>query len=198
MRVMKLTHEEATIAEAFVIENPKSKQLYFNIWHGMRATNFWSYVCGLDHKLFAPECKNETLKLENNNFVLKPVIKKGTFVKDNKGNVLYCLTTDNDPKHRKDILLFWEIPNYNFFNVKYTVTMKAGILGEGSAGKVRGENVLLSPYPVIEILGDCTLSWMADDIEGNRYFQNIIVTVNDANPFKIQDIERIDKHDLIS
>jgi len=189
MRVVRLNSETASPAQATVIENLRTGSLYFNIWHGRRAQKLWSYVCSLNHKFFSPRTVNDVLELNNNNYILKPVMKKGVCVKDTRGNELYCITIDNDPGHKQDILLFWEIPNFNFVDVTYKHSVKAALLGAGASGKIRGNNEYISPYPVLEIVGECVLSWRGKDSQGNVYSQTIEVNPKDKlNTFKINEI----------
>lgn len=194
MRVMLLTAEQAGPARATVIVNPQSGKLYYNIWHGLRSLGFWAYVCTLNHKHFAPRTRDDVIELDKNNYALKPVMKKGDCLKDSRDNELYCICVDEDDlSHRKNILLFWEIPNINYINVKFNTTANAALLGEGSYGKHRGKTHYISPYPVLEIMGDCTLEWSAEDIQGNKITQKIDVRIHDTNTFTIHPIIKTEK-----
>lgn len=173
MRVLKLTAVTSSPAIATVYNNRRNKELYFNIKHGSQGTELWAYSCELSKDFFAPETPSAELKLDQDNYVLIPVKKNGDLVKDKKGNALYMLTVDHNHNHRRDLLLFWEIPNVNYTDVGYSISGMANEIGKGWSGKDRGEYIFKSPAPVLEVYGDAVLEWHAQNKAGDTFKQTI-------------------------
>lgn len=175
MRVQTLTAVTSSAAIATVYNNRRNKALYFNIKHGSQGTELWAYSCELSKDYFIPELPSDELKLDQDNYVLIPVKKNGSVVKDKKGNALYMLTVDHNHNHRRDLLLFWEIPNVNYIDVTYSISGMANEIGKGWSGKDRGEYVFKSPAPVLEVYGDAMLEWSAKNKNGDTFKQTISI-----------------------
>lgn len=175
MRIIKLTGINSSPAIATVHRNHKSDNMYFNIKHGSQGENLWVYSCELNKSHFAPSALADELKLDNDNYVIIPVKKNGSVVKDKKDNTLYMITIDHNQNHKQDMLIFWEIPNVNYTEVTYKITGMANDIGHGWSGKERGEICFKSPAPVIEIYGNATLEWSGLDRDGNNIKQTITV-----------------------
>ena len=189
MRVLKLTKDEVKPVIATVIENEKNKSLYFNVNHGMRGKGFWSIVHTLNFKFFVPRTKEDVCVLDADNYILKPIMRNKVTLKDKRNNPIYCISIDNNDTQRNDILLFWEIPNNNYTDVKFEHGINASLLGKGYSGKDRGDVVYISPYPVLEIMGDCDLTWSAIDSEGKTISQVINVRINQTPQININPIK---------
>lgn len=173
MKIMKLTSMTIAAAVAVVHANKSKNRRYFNIRHGSSGKDLWVYVCGLDVNYFSPKNTSDALTLDADNYILTPVIRRKEPVKDIKDNVIYNITIDNMIHHKKDYLVFWEIPNKNYTTVTYTINGKCSEIGKGITGKERNDKIYSSPAPVLEIYGSCSLYWEGIDEAGNKDFQTI-------------------------
>ncbi len=186
MKILRLTNYQVTPAVAEVYKH-KGKN-YFNLKHGMFGSNFWRWSCGLEYKHFKPKKDEVSLTLDNDNYTIVPVKHGGELLKDGMGNVVYNIGIDHSSAYRNDILLLWNIPNKLFKDVTYTLNGMCSEIGRGSVGRTRGTVIYKSPYPVIEIVGDTTLSWTGVDNDGNQYSQ----TVKYSYAENLWDIQPID------
>ena len=172
MRVLTLANFKIQPAVAELYKSNDDKY-YFNLRHGIVGYSFWRWSVGLDINYFRPTKELTEYVLDGNDYFLDPIKKNGVTSTDSIGNSLYTITKDKMTIHKNDILLLWEIPNKYFTNVSYETSGMCTVIGEGSVGRLRGDTVFKSPCPVIEILGDCILSWTGKDIEGKIYSQII-------------------------
>lgn len=173
MRLQKLTSLKILPVVAQVHKNKTNNSLYYNIKHGTHGEGLWMYSCGLYKPYFTPENEGDKLEMKDDNYIIKPVKKDNVILRDKKKNVVYNITIDLSETHKKDIIVFWEIPNKNYLEVSFKVSGLATLLGEGISGKERGEVLYSSPAPVIEVLGDCELYWTGKDIENKNISQTI-------------------------
>lgn len=178
MKILKLTGTDIGPATAIVYKNKKTEVSYFNIKHGSNGENLWTYRFGLSKTYFSPESEDEILALTEDNYVIKPIKKDKLELKDGKGNIKYAVTKDHMENHRKDVVLFWEIPNKNYTDVTYEISGKCIELGKGISGKERENISYISPAPVLEIIGDVVLVWRAVDAEDRKIEQTIKYTYN--------------------
>jgi len=186
MKILKLDHIGIKNAKAVVFKNKKNNELYFNIKHG--SSKFWVWSASLDKKYYKPKNDNDVLELSENDYILIPIKGKKEVLKDKKNNTLYFISKDYMEIHKNDILLLWEIPNKNYTSVKYKVEGNASVIGTGMAGKERDNVKYTSPAPVVEILGNCKLTWEAVDVNGDKYKQEIEYKNNN---FNISDIKKV-------
>ena len=181
MKFMKLTAVKVEPVVAKIYYHKKNDKKYYNVKHGSnKSTNnsneLWSYSFGLSKNDFPVTDGIPELLLSEDDYIISTVKKDGEIIKDRKGNVLYNISKDDNCMHKKDIILLWEIPNRNYTDVIYTTEGVCNILGEGVSGKERGDVMYCSPAPVIEILGDVTLTWNGvHNLDGvvNRVSQTI-------------------------
>ena len=187
MKFIKLTafKQEAVVAKIYY--HKKNGKMYYNVKHGSSKTTnntneLWSYSFGLSKSYFPVSEENPELVLKDDDYVITTVKIDGEVIKDKKGNVLYNISKDDNNVHKKDIILLWEIPNKNYIDVKYVAEGTCTILGEGISGKERGDVIYSSPAPVIEILGDVTLTWTGRYYDNNTYKKvSQVIKYNYAN-----------------
>ena len=173
MKVIKLTGNIIEPAVATATKFRNSNKIYYTLYNGSIGKDLWCYKIGLDYRHFKPEDSSDILKLTDDNYFLRPVYNSGEVVKDKLDNTMYVLTIDHMDNHKKDVLLLWEIPNrFNYRNIEYKIDGVATELAIGYTGKVRSEVICKTPSPVLEITGDVTLSWTAED-DDNHYSQVI-------------------------
>jgi len=171
MRILRLDNSVISPAVAVKYTNPKTKAEYYNIVHGGMGRDTWKWICGLDSRIFTPT--SDTLELTQTDFNLKFVYKGNKQLKDFKDNPVYNIIRDNDPTHCSDIMLLWTIVAKGCKDITYAVDGEAIEIGKGSYGKRRGNNVYIYPAPVLEIYGDCVLTWSGTDARGMKLKQVI-------------------------
>ena len=71
------------------------------------------------------------------------------------------------------VLLLWEIPNKRYINVSFETDGDCHIVGSGETGSIRDGIEYISPAPVLEIFGSCTLKWWGYDKHSNLVKQEI-------------------------
>lgn len=173
MRILKLTGVDIRPAVAMVYKNKVSNALYFNIQHGSFGKNFWIYTCGLNKIFFTPKDEQDRITLSDDNYILKPIKRNKEKIKDGKENILYNISIDSMENHKKDCIIFWEVPNKNYTNVTYTISGNAAMIAEGITGKERNDTIYSSPAPIIEAYGNCKLEWSGLNNNGERVSQTI-------------------------
>lgn len=170
MRILKLCNVNVTNAVATAIPN-KNNRLYFNIMIGSRGLDWKLYTMYLSSRHFQATKNGEELELKGNNYMINPVKVNNEIQKDQNGNILYCIYPNDAYSYKKDIVLLWEIPNRSYLNVKYEIKGDVELLAEASYGKERLGVNYKSPIPVLEIFGDCELTWTGVDREGKQVGQ---------------------------
>lgn len=183
MRILTLTSEGIKPAVATVFKD-KDKS-HYNIKHGSRGKDTHVLSYGLDKTFFDPvKLDQSTYELKDDNYILIPIKKDGIQVKDRNGNCLYSISIDNVRNHKKDAILILEIPNNNYTEVNFTTTGNVSVLGQGIIGKTRSDKLYSSPAPILEIYGDCVLTWTGkngDDIVTGGFVYNRV-----SNDFTIK------------
>lgn len=166
MRLVRLELYGVVPVVATTFKNKHNNRLYYNVQHGIKDTTHrvadsktWRYGCELRINDFLPENESDTISLADNNYTFKPIRFNGETVKDLKGNIVHIIGINNAATDRNDVIVFWEIPNKYYTDVKHTITGECSIIGLGINGKERDGKIYTSPAPVVEILGDCTLTW---------------------------------------
>ena len=184
MRIFKLTKTGLTgaVAEAHYIK--KNKQLVYVVKHGSSGNNLGYWMGRISTKVTVPNNINDVIKLDRNDYILTPVRLNDKVIKDRLGNTIYNISIDRSSIYSKDILLLWDIPNEDYVNVKYEITGKCSLIGEGTHGKDRGDIIYKSPAPILEIYGDCVLKWTAKDKDNNEYGQEISY-INEGEKWEI-------------
>lgn len=174
MRIFQIHGLTLSKPIAYTYENKENNELYYNISIGMDDLYFKQYILKLDAKYFKPKSIDDKLELSDDNYILKPyLIPHSNNIYRVKKNQVYMISKNNSHIQRSDILLLWEIPNKQYTNVKYKTEGFVNVIAEASAGRYRNNKIYSSPCPVLEIFGDCKLSWIGTDINGNKFSQNI-------------------------
>lgn len=183
MKILKLTAYTLAPVEP-VVYRTKNNVSYYNIVVGTRDINHKRYIIKLNKHYFDPDTI-ENLTLNKDNYVLIPFLINGKIAdgnelhKDSNGNPMYILSKDNETIHKKDILVFWEIPNIMYTDVKFNTSGYVEVIARASSGKTRQGKIYTSPYPVLEVFGDCRLSWSARDKNGCICRQDITYNQRD-------------------
>ena len=172
MRILKLDMYGIHTPEAKVYKNKQGK-LYFNYHHGLKLKNFHLYTLSFSTRHFLPKSESDKLILKDDNYIIMPIIKDGEKLKDNNNNILYNVHVDNNKSHIKDVILFWEVPNRNYSNIKYKLEGDVELIAEASSGITRSGKLSITPMPVLDIFGDCKLSWNAVNSKGENIEQTI-------------------------
>lgn len=171
MKIIKLNAANIDNVKAHVSKKAGTGEEYLSIKHG--SSGFWVYYIMLSKNFFNSDKTCDALEMKGDDFVLKPLKKKGVVIKDNKGNIVYCLEKDYMENHKKDNLVFWEIPNKYYTEVKHKIEGTAKEIAGGIVGKERNGVSYSSPAPIIEVLGDCKLSWNGKNEDGKEVSQTI-------------------------
>lgn len=171
MKIIKLNAASIDKVRAHVNKKRGTGEKYLSIKHG--SSGFWIYYIMLSKNFFTLENEEDPLELKGDDYVLKPIKKNGNVIKDSKGNIVYCLEKDYMENHKKDNLVFWEIPNKYYTNVKHEISGMAKEIAVGIVGKERDGVAFSSPAPIIEVLGDCVLSWTGKNEHGDTIQQYI-------------------------
>jgi len=171
MKIKRLSDGIVTNAIADRFIDPTNEHVYYNLTHGNKGHGTWKWFSGLKVSDF--NVNDISITLDGDNYNLVPVYKKGKLLKDNKNNICYNVVIDNDPYHKNDILLLWNIPSRGYKDIEYDIDGVVEVIGVGVSGKSRGESTVTSPAPVLEIAGDCVLMWRGKDVRGNAISQTI-------------------------
>jgi len=195
MKILKLANNQVTNAIATTYTNTKKGASYFNLEIGTVtgvSSKTWLWKAFLSRKHFKPSGENDTLELTSNDYNITPIhynksgVKK--YLRDNRGNISYNIIRDSDTSHNNDILLLWELTNSNISNVNYTVSNGAIVIGKAYSGKDRGVSSYSIPSLVLEITGNCELSWTGttkDNIPVKQVIKyNYIDKSWDITPYK--------------
>lgn len=179
MYFKKISLYDLSQPSASVFKNRKTNELFYNLRLGSTGDKTWEYVLLFDKRQFNPKEITDKLLLENNNYVIKPIKEKQsdgkfTLKKDGKNNVHYVVSEDSSSFHKKDLILIWELPNRNFTKIEYKIKGPHNVLAEAIAGKERSKETFTSPIVLLELLGDCELSWVGIQDTGDILEQNII------------------------
>ena len=188
MLIKKLTVSVLKPVTAIVVKNKnknKNNELYFNIKHGGRGENLFTYTIGLDKHMFKPNATEDTLVMEDKDYILLPIYKNGMPMRDSRNNYMYYISKDQVDDHTTDYILLWEIPNKFYTDVTYTLKGNVKEIGIGINGRSRTNEIFKSPAPILEIFGNCELNWTAID-STKRYAQKITLEDNAWNIGKLE------------
>ena len=136
---------------------------------GTTGNDLWKYFMKLGRSITdnISEGTKEVV-LDKNSYCIRPIRNQdGTIIKDKLGNVRYIIEDDPTDAFKNDTIIFMEIPNLNYKDVKYEIKGRATVLAKAFVGKERDEVVSKSPALVIEVTGDFNLSYTAKDQLGN-------------------------------
>jgi len=171
MKIIKLNATSIDKVKAHINKKRGTGEKYFSIKHG--SSGFWIYYIMLSRNFFTLDNEDDVLELKGDDYVLKPLKRRNSVIKDSKGNTVYCLEKDYMENHKRDNLVFWEIPNKYYTDVKHTISGMAKEIALGTVGKERNGIEFSSPAPIVEVLGDCTLSWVGKNEDGKIVQQSI-------------------------
>jgi len=172
MKIIKIAGTETQYVSTEIFTSNRDEKFH-NIKHGTYGKALWMLSLSLCSKTF-PVILDTTLELIDDNYILKQIFGKGHQpVKDSRGNELYVVKQDNMAHHRNDVLVLWEPVFTDIVKLSYTISGKVNEIGVGYTGKSRIGKEVVIPVPMLEVIGDCTLSWIGNDIDGNTYTQVI-------------------------
>lgn len=187
MKILSLQDFKISNATAIVRKNKDNNKMYFYIPHGTRAKDLFCYNMAMSYRDFIPNSEHDTLELKDDDYIIAPVIRDNSTLKDRLGNTIYCISKDSNKVHANDIILFWKIPNKKYTNVELKVEGDVDIIATGYAGKLRGDVLYKSPAPVLEIFGDCYCKWTALDMDGKTVGHELRYSYKD-NKWNIENI----------
>ena len=194
MRIMKLTPTTFDPMEA-VVTKDKNKKLRFTIMHGSfpkRGLNTWGVKFYLKRTQFPiGDYKiGDTIKLDKNNYFVLPVKgQNGETVLDKQKNKIYLITEANDTSSLiNHMVVFWFIPIHNKpIEVSYKGNVKEIL--RGTFGEEYLNDSFTAPAPVLDITGDCELTYSYIENDVKHIFTNIY-TKKDNSWFR--DVKTID------
>lgn len=172
---------------AAIVKSNKDGQLYYNLRIGGTGTGNTRYHIGIDKNISKPETLNDLLVLDKNNYVIVPTIDRSTKKqkRDFNDNPIFYITKNNMKDHVHDYLVLWEIPNKFYTSVDYTVNGNVYVLAKVKQCKLRNDKRYESPALVLEVVGQCSLSWKAVDECNNTIQQKIYF---DGNHWQLGDV----------
>ncbi len=151
MKILKLTLDgllKPITAQAV----EKNSSLYYNIYHG--AKSCWEYRCAVDSRIATPRI-NKDLILKEDHFIFRYLKdSENNNISDQLGNIYIVISKNSTVTHKKDILLFWDLGD-SITDLEYNIEGFANEIGIG----YNGNQEIKYPAPVIEIYGDCKLSY---------------------------------------
>lgn len=158
MRIVNLTTDGISPAVAEVYRSKQGKR-YYNLRHGTRGHGLWCWHAGLDQAFFPVD--KPTIQLDADNYILEPVYTKTGVVTDDKGNQSYLISVNTDKSHVNDVVVLLDIPRTRLKDLDLKLTGSVTMIGVGVAGKVKSnkEDLITVPANVLEVDGDCTISW---------------------------------------
>lgn len=170
MKITKLTLQGIKTVTSEIIEHKGNK--YHNLKHGTNGKRLWSWSASMDAKKFS-DTDNGPITMDGSDYVLIPITRDGKIVKDGIGNCTYVISKDNVDSHTNDILVLWEIPIKNFNTVSIELSGDVIEVGRGYIGKYRIERRQRIPAPILEITGNCSITWEGVTFKGEKYKQVI-------------------------
>ncbi len=172
MKIISLGSQGLKKVKTVVITS-KSNAKYHNVRHGSHQSGFWAYTLGVSNRLHKVNDDEDKVELIDDNYILLPIKRNGKQIIDGRGNGMYYLDSDNIDEHTNDYIVLWNIPNNFYKDVKYEVSKNVLELGVGFSGKVRGDDIYISPSPLLEVTGNAVLRWTGVDKDGNKLKQVI-------------------------
>lgn len=167
MRIEELSTGGVKPAIAVVRRNINNKTLSFNIMHGSFGTGLGFWSARLNGRFGRPTSESDMITLDKNTYDLYAVRNGSNQVmKDVLDNTLYGVTDNRVQGDSRGVIILWRIPNVNYSEVSYSLVGMCSELGSGWNGKDRGDVIYKSPAPVVEVFGDCILSWEAKTSSG--------------------------------
>ena len=168
MQILKYVNYKLVPAEAKFYNNSVKGKDYvmYTVDIGSAGKGLWKYFMKLGHSVVDKQHPDtQKVILEGDNYTIRPIKDKdGNILKDALGNVRYKIEEDRTDAFKTDIILFIEIPNKNYTDVEYKLSVCATIIAKAFIGKERdSDKVIKSPALVLEITGDFSLSYTAKD-----------------------------------
>lgn len=209
MKILRLRNNKVAPCVAYCSAQYKSgvnkDKLSFMIQHGNYGEHSWCLRTYLHRDTFPPTKSGDTLVLDKNNYTFKVqrrAIKdknnktiESEFTKDNRGNYIYMVDKDEISLYNNNIILFWDIPITTCDDVEYQLEGNVRTLADGEYAKEYLDSVLVVPAPILEIYGDCKLSWSGlDSVRNIKYKQSITYNYN-RDEWDSTNIEKINLTD---
>lgn len=188
MKILRLRNNKVSPVVAYCCAQYKSgvnkDKLSFMISHGNYGKYSWSLRTYLHRNTFPPTKSGDSLVLDKSNYTFKVqrrAIKDdknrtidSEYTKDNKGNYIYMVDKDDVSLYNNNIILFWDIPILTCDTVTYRLEGNVRVLAEGIYGKEYLDTTLTVPAPILEIYGNCKLTWNgSDEVRNLKYTQTI-------------------------
>ena len=177
MKFLKLSDHKLDKLVANVYKNDKNGNLYYIVRHGdLNVKNISAqYTLSIDSKLAKPKEESDIFVLEDETLTIKPIYVRGSLVKNKRNEQLYTITAERSGMPDKDMFVFWYIPanRCKHGDVTYTLQGNVNLIAEARYAKDRGEVIFSTPAPVLEIYGNCVLTWSGVDLDGKKHGQSI-------------------------
>ena len=159
MKIKKLT-SDGLLEPLTAIPVERNEKLYYNVFHG--DPKCWEFRCSVDSRIATVKL-NKPLLFDADHYVIKEIKDKdGKNILDQIGNSYFVISKNKCLTHKTDLLLFWDI-SHTLKEVTYTIGGFAKEIGKGYTG-YKDNHI---PAPVIEVYGDCKLSYSGIDEDKN-------------------------------
>ena len=126
MRIIQISGMYLTTPNASVYRNKKG-DAYFNIFFGTNDGKHRVYKLMFYNRYFDPNKMNK-IDYSRDDYALAPYIKNNKEIHSRDGELIYIITRDTSYNIKNNVLLFWEIPNARYTDVKYNVKGSAEII----------------------------------------------------------------------
>lgn len=189
MRIKRLSLRDIlpAVARSVVTNRNKGtdKKLGYVLRHGTfsggkdKTNGGFAITTYLGDRKFKPQIEGEELRLDGDNWVLTPMLKKqedGTYTPmlDKQGNVIYIINKEEYLGFNTDTVVFWDIPFGTYTDVHYELEGSVRELACGYTSKWYLDTNILIPAPMLEVFGSCTLKWSAVDIKKKQLITQTI------------------------
>lgn len=153
----------------------KKGEMFYNIILGSKDSTQKFYTLYIGTKFKRPTSSEDKYELIGDDFCISSIkTKKGDNLKDLNGNQIYCIYRDENTMYKSDVLLLLEIPNKMYTDVSYKLEGDIEELAKASVGKERMGVVYSSPALMLEIFGDCKITWQGLDRNKNQVGKQIL------------------------
>ena len=164
MKILKIT-TDGLLEPMVALPIEKNEKVYYNIFHGDKEC--WEYRCAIDSRIALPKL-NKDLILKEDHFIFRYLTDENdNNILDQTGNKYIVISKNSNPGHKADSLIFWEVP-VGVRELEYSIDGFANEIGSG----YKGDKENKVPAPVLDVYGDCKLSYT-----GYLNDKNITVTL---------------------
>lgn len=184
MKILKLADYQLEPVTPTIFKNKRGEEFY-NIVLGNRDIHGFRYSLRLSKTSFNPKIQ-PNLTLDKDDYILRPFIKinnpeETKISTDKQGNMIYILDRETGLNNPQDIILIWDIPNNMYNDIKFDCKGNVNILACGYNAKTRGNVTYKSPSVLLEVYGDCSLSWKGLDNNKTPIGQTVNYTQRSAD-----------------